>query len=123
MHFPRPNLPASIRAQLASPTPDSPHAVGTLPGSTPNPSLSAEGTSLEEGDDVVGTWDSAAKDRMRGRARDLLGNGAMGSEGVVGSTFASPRERDSSGEIATLPTSGGLNGNGPSRKRIPIDHR
>lgn len=120
VHFPRPDLPASIRAQLASPTPDSPHAVGTLPGSTPNPSLSAEGTSLEEGDDVVGTWDSAAKDRMRGRARDLLGNGAMGSEGVVASTLASPRERDS-GE--TPPPAGALNANGPSRKRIPIDHR
>lgn len=92
VHFPRPRLPESIQKQLAQSV--SQNAAG-LSGSTPNPSLTEEATSIEEGQhDDEQAAGQATRERMKKRALAI----ASASNGNVG------------------------NG-GSMKKRIPLEHR
>ncbi|CEH15983.1 mitochondrial pyruvate dehydrogenase [Ceraceosorus bombacis] len=116
IQFPRPQLPPSIRDQLASSVS---HNAAGLPGSTPNPALSEEGNDIEEGraseserlQRIAGSsaWLAENKDnveaseeRMRERARELHEAGIAMSSSASG--------------YATATTDAG-------KKRIPIHHR
>lgn len=93
VQFPRPKLPESIQKQLAASV--SQNAAG-LSGSTINPSLTEEATTIEEGkDDEAHAAGQATRERMKRRALAMATAGGNGSG----------------------------NGNGPSKKRIPLEHR
>jgi pyruvate dehydrogenase kinase 2/3/4 len=95
--FPPPQLPDAIRAELSESVSRNP---ASLPGSTPNPSLSAEGAELEEGRDAaMSSW------RMRERARNIAADSAASDDGKVGDDV-----------VAEL-------GGPKDRKRQPIDRR
>jgi pyruvate dehydrogenase kinase 2/3/4 len=93
--FPRPKLPESIQKQLASSVAQ--NAAG-LSGSTQNPSMSEEASSIEEGNPEEDSSPAglATRERMKKRALSMASSGNG---------------------------SGSSNGNGGSKRRIPLEHR
>lgn len=136
VHFPKPKLPESIQKQLAASATQ--NAAG-LSSATPNPTLSEEAETMEEGTAAQMARSAAASssaDKMKRRALAIAAGGSEGS-GSSGNGYGNGKYNGygsgngngngngnaSSAAATDGPLTGNGNGTTPSKKRVPLEYR